>query len=261
MTEKKQLQVTSLQEFSQTRSFRNTNPFGDLTKGGSWKNWRLTQLMSRLESNLPVGDKRSGGATVTYKNVSINNPLVGFTQEISLFGDPQRDLRSGDQLANLHSFTERNLKRFPVQADFVAKWLSENIVNSKAYKLSVLCDRVIKIAPFGKVFPYIHEGAQKDLNSSVDKTDPRSKGSPKGLGLPRGLTLIGLKIIISGRILGAEIATSKTFKAGRIPSNTIDILKDAGFALAKTRSGTIGIKVIYFWAPERSRSQNGAVKQ
>ena len=52
-----------------------------------------------------------------------------------------------------------------------------------------------------------------------------------------------IKIQVSGRIGGAEIARSETYKEGTIPLQTIRADIDYGFAEAKTTYGRIGIKV------------------
>ncbi len=54
---------------------------------------------------------------------------------------------------------------------------------------------------------------------------------------------LGVKIICSGRLAGAEIARSETQKMGSIPLQTLDANVDYGLAVAKTNYGTIGIKV------------------
>ncbi|HOM61046.1 MAG TPA: 30S ribosomal protein S3 [Anaerohalosphaeraceae bacterium] len=54
---------------------------------------------------------------------------------------------------------------------------------------------------------------------------------------------LGVKIICSGRLAGAEIARSETQKMGSIPLQTLDANVDYGLAVAKTTYGTIGIKV------------------
>ena len=53
----------------------------------------------------------------------------------------------------------------------------------------------------------------------------------------------GIKIQVSGRIGGAEIARSETYKEGTIPLQTIRADIDYGFAEAKTTYGRIGVKV------------------
>jgi small subunit ribosomal protein S3 len=53
----------------------------------------------------------------------------------------------------------------------------------------------------------------------------------------------GVKILLSGRLAGAEIARSETQKLGSIPLTTLDADVDYGTATARTTYGAIGIKV------------------
>ena len=53
----------------------------------------------------------------------------------------------------------------------------------------------------------------------------------------------GVKIMISGRLNGAEMARKETYKEGRIPLHTLRADIDYGIATAFTTYGTIGIKV------------------
>lgn len=53
----------------------------------------------------------------------------------------------------------------------------------------------------------------------------------------------GIKIMISGRLAGAEIARSVTFREGRVPLHTLRADIDYGFAEAHTILGCIGVKV------------------
>ncbi|MBC6414328.1 MAG: 30S ribosomal protein S3 [Chromatiales bacterium] len=57
------------------------------------------------------------------------------------------------------------------------------------------------------------------------------------------LGALGIKICISGRLNGAEIARSEWNKDGRIPLHTLDADIDYGLAEAKTTYGIIGVKV------------------
>ncbi len=59
--------------------------------------------------------------------------------------------------------------------------------------------------------------------------------------------LIGLKLIISGRILGAEMARVQRFKRGQTPGNTISVIKDKAQVTAKTKTGTLGINLTTYW--------------
>lgn len=56
----------------------------------------------------------------------------------------------------------------------------------------------------------------------------------------------GIKIMVSGRLGGAEIARSEWAKEGRIPLQTLRADVDFGFAEADTIMGKIGVKVWIF---------------
>jgi small subunit ribosomal protein S3 len=53
----------------------------------------------------------------------------------------------------------------------------------------------------------------------------------------------GAKIIVGGRLAGAEMARRESYKEGRIPLHTFRADIDYGFAQAVTTFGTIGVKV------------------
>ena len=54
---------------------------------------------------------------------------------------------------------------------------------------------------------------------------------------------IGIKVMFSGRLGGAEIARSETYHEGTIPLQTLRADIDYGFAEAATTYGRIGVKV------------------
>lgn len=56
----------------------------------------------------------------------------------------------------------------------------------------------------------------------------------------------GIKIMLSGRIGGAEMARSETYKEGRIPLHTLRADIDFSLAEAQTKFGLMGIKVWIF---------------
>lgn len=53
----------------------------------------------------------------------------------------------------------------------------------------------------------------------------------------------GIKIKVGGRLGGAEIARSESYKEGKVPLQTLRADIDYGFAIAFTTYGTIGVKV------------------
>lgn len=56
----------------------------------------------------------------------------------------------------------------------------------------------------------------------------------------------GIKVMVSGRLGGAEIARSEWAKEGRIPLQTLRADVDYGFAEADTMMGKVGVKVWVF---------------
>lgn len=56
----------------------------------------------------------------------------------------------------------------------------------------------------------------------------------------------GIKICVSGRLGGAEIARSESYREGRVPLHTFRANVDYGTAEAKTTYGIIGVKVWIF---------------
>ena len=56
----------------------------------------------------------------------------------------------------------------------------------------------------------------------------------------------GVKVIVSGRLGGAEIARSESYREGRVPLHTFRANVDYGTSEAKTTYGIIGVKVWIF---------------
>ncbi len=54
---------------------------------------------------------------------------------------------------------------------------------------------------------------------------------------------VGIKVAISGRVGGAEIARTEGYKDGKIPLHTLRADIDYGVATARTQYGSIGVKV------------------
>jgi small subunit ribosomal protein S3 len=57
---------------------------------------------------------------------------------------------------------------------------------------------------------------------------------------------LGVKVRVSGRLNGAEIARTEWYREGRIPLHTFRADIDYGLAEARTTYGVIGIKVWIF---------------
>lgn len=66
----------------------------------------------------------------------------------------------------------------------------------------------------------------------------------------------GIKVMVSGRIGGAEIARSETYKEGTIPLQTIRADIDYGTAEAATTYGRLGVKVWIYQGEVLRESRN-----
>ena len=56
----------------------------------------------------------------------------------------------------------------------------------------------------------------------------------------------GIKIRVAGRLGGAEMGRVGTYRKGRVPCTTLRAQLDYGFAVCKTKYGTLGCKVWIF---------------
>lgn len=73
----------------------------------------------------------------------------------------------------------------------------------------------------------------------------------------------GIKVSISGRLNGAEIARTEWYREGRVPLHTLRADIDYGFAEAHTTYGVIGIKVWIFKGEnlKGQENENNAVRE
>jgi small subunit ribosomal protein S3 len=67
----------------------------------------------------------------------------------------------------------------------------------------------------------------------------------------------GVKIMVAGRLNGAEIARSEWYREGRVPLHTLRADIDYGFAEAATTYGIIGVKVWIFKGEVIGKQEGG----
>ena len=117
----------------------------------------------------------------------------------------------------------------------------------------------------GEVFINIVEIKQPDLNATLvaqsiaQQLERRVAFRRAVKGAIRNTMRLGargIKIMVSGRIGGAEIARSETYKEGTIPLQTIRADIDYGTAEAATTYGRIGIKVWIYQGEVLRESRN-----
>ena len=83
----------------------------------------------------------------------------------------------------------------------------------------------------------------ESIASQLERRISFRRALKQAIGRAMKLGAKGIKCQVSGRLGGAEIARSETYKEGTIPLQTIRADIDYGFAEAKTTYGRIGVKV------------------
>ena len=85
--------------------------------------------------------------------------------------------------------------------------------------------------------------AAENIASQLERRISFRRALKQAIGRAMKLGAKGIKIQVSGRIGGAEIARTEQYHEGTIPLQTIRADIDYGFAEAKTTYGRIGVKV------------------
>ena len=65
----------------------------------------------------------------------------------------------------------------------------------------------------------------------------------RAVGNSMRLGALGIKVLVSGRLNGADIARSEWYREGQVPLHTLRADVDYGFIEAKTTYGVLGVKV------------------
>ena len=82
-----------------------------------------------------------------------------------------------------------------------------------------------------------------NIARQVEKRVSYKKATKKAISTAMRMGADGIKVMVSGRLNGAEIARTETFKEGRIPLHTLRADIDYSTATAHTTYGCIGVKV------------------
>lgn len=71
---------------------------------------------------------------------------------------------------------------------------------------------------------------------------------------------LGFKIMVAGRLNGAEMSRTEWYRFGRVPLHTLRADVDYGFSEARTTYGQIGVKVWIFKGEVLGEAENPAVQ-
>ena len=229
---------------------------------------RLYQLVKRIEENNGRGvsawpsdqtkhTKLCSGLTVskniptqyTYTESNIGNALdavissnrVGLSSEA--VSNKVQGLSGLVELSTMH--TQNLQRRLPIKASFIAQFLATKLAAPKnkqsCMKAKAGAGGVGKNAST-KNISYVLDMLKTYATRNRTLLLTKSKSSACANPDP-SFVLIGAKISCAGRLQGVEMAKKEWSTFGRIQSNTVDVLKDKGFYVAKTRYGSIGVSV------------------
>jgi small subunit ribosomal protein S3 len=95
----------------------------------------------------------------------------------------------------------------------------------------------------------------------LEKRVSYKKAIKKSIATALRMGAEGIKIGVSGRLNGAEIARREMFKEGRVPLHTLRAIIDYSFATAMTTFGCIGVKVWICKGEVINRAEKNAAKQ
>ena len=145
---------------------------------------------------------------------------------------------------------ERDPKRIRINIHCAKPGMVIGKGGAEIEKIKSTCKKMLGVDK--NVFINIIEIKSPDLNAQLvaekiaqqlEKRISFRRAVKQAIGATMRLGASGIKIQCGGRLGGAEIARSETYKEGTIPLQTIRADIDYGFAEAATTYGRIGIKV------------------
>ena len=101
----------------------------------------------------------------------------------------------------------------------------------------------------------------ENIASQLERRIAFRRAMKQAVGRTMRLGAKGIKIACSGRLGGAEIARSESYREGSIPLHTLRADIDYGFAEANTTYGRIGIKVWIFKSEILPDKKDKSVRQ
>lgn len=129
------------------------------------------------------------------------------------------------------------------------------IIGKRGQEVDRLKGRLQKRLPENEIFLNIKEERRPEISAQLVAENLATqltrrvafrKAMKKSVSTAMRFGAKGIRVNISGRLAGAEIARSEWYREGRVPLHTIRADVDFGFAEAKTTFGIIGVKVWVF---------------
>ena len=126
------------------------------------------------------------------------------------------------------------------------------VIGKKGEDIEKLRSAIRKISGAGSVDVAVEEVRKPELDSTLvaesicqqlERRIMFRRAMKRSVQNAMRLGALGVKVMISGRLNGAEIARSEWYREGRVPLHTLRADIDYGFAEALTTYGIIGVKV------------------
>ena len=164
---------------------------------------------------------------------------------------------------------ERDAKRVRINIHCAKPGMVIGKQGAEIEKLKAICAKKLNKKP-EEVFINIMEIKQPDLNAilvsqsiatQLEKRVSFRRAVKQAIRNTMRLGARGIKVQVSGRIGGAEIARTETYKEGTIPLQTIRADIDYGTAEAATTYGRIGVKVWIYQGEVLRESRNRAPRR
>ena len=164
---------------------------------------------------------------------------------------------------------ERDAKRVRINIHCAKPGMVIGKQGAEIEKLKAICAKKLG-KKNDEVFVNIIEIKQPDLNATLvaqsiatqlEKRVSFRRAVKMAIRNTMKLGARGIKVQVSGRIGGAEIARSETYKEGTIPLQTIRADIDYGTAEAATTYGRIGVKTWIYQGEVLRESRNKAPRR
>lgn len=143
------------------------------------------------------------------------------------------------------------------------------IIGKKGAEISILKKDLEKLLGINKksyeVLIDIQEVRKPEINAQlvaenvalqIERRVAFRRAMKRGVSSAMRFGAMGVKIICSGRLGGAEMARREWYREGRVPLHTLRADIDYGFIEANTTYGLIGVKVFIFKGEILKKNQN-----
>lgn len=225
----KRVKVTSVDEFSDVNTGRSPKSF------------------NRSETNLSGQDNISQNRVENEPKDSTNiseNSTFDKTHNNSLNGFNLKALQEDLQL-KLSNYKKKTLSLLFSNAKNIKN--SENLLENSSIQSDINLGILIK--QLNKPFQYASVFA-KYLATQLEKRENTVKQAlNRSLRLIENTKINGIKIKVSGRLNGTDIAEQKSIFKGRIPLSSLNANIDYCYETSKTLYGILGVKV-WIWREE-----------